>query len=503
MASSRGEGAARDLASLLGLGAAGSLTDGRLVGRFADGIGPGSEQAFAALVDRHGPMVMATCRSVLRDEHDARDACQATFLVLARKARSMRDDGSIGPWLHRVAFRSARASKAMAERRRGHERVAAGRNREKVTPADVLGPVAGVVHEEIGRLPERYRGPIVLCELEGHPLEHAAHSLGCPVGTIKSRLSRGRLILRDRLAGRGLDPSKAVGIAVGLGRVAVPAEMVANLARSAVLVRAGLGLATGLVPAAAIESASLVLGSFSMITIKTILMASVAAALIGVGAAADPQQRGETQPTTTTTQAGGLAPTPNLDAPRPAVKETIPSATSDEVRRIQAVLDQLQARVRQLEARPESTLAPTPIGAPIGKTEARAGTYGFDDKGEFVETTAETPKAAVPNRDNTRRDSILPRPDTAPAPAPPALNGVIVFKGEPVDGGKVIFHLADGEFVGGKIEHGVYKITRVPVGTWRVSIEGKGMPGKYSSEEATPLTVQVNEGKNTFDFELN
>jgi type 1 fimbria pilin len=84
----------------------------------------------------------------------------------------------------------------------------------------------------------------------------------------------------------------------------------------------------------------------------------------------------------------------------------------------------------------------------------------------------------------------------------PAINGTIQFQGKPVDDGKIIFHIADGEFVGAKIKDGAYKLTRVPAGTWRVSIEAKGMPARYSSEEATPLTVQVSAGTNTFDFDL-
>jgi RNA polymerase sigma factor (sigma-70 family) len=348
----RADGTARDMATLFGLGAAGSFSDAQLLEQFAQGVLPGSEQAFAALVERHGRMVLATCRSVLRDEHAALDTCQATFLVLARKARTLRAHGSLGPWLHLVAMRAARSAGSASRRRRFHEAVAAGRNRERADPADALGPDAGAVHEEIGRLPERYRGPIVLCELEGHPLEHAARSLGCPVGTVKSRLSRGRLILRDRLAGRGLDPSRAIGVAVGLGRVAVPADMVAKLARTAELVRAGLGLASGLVPAAAIESASLVLGSFSMITMKTTLMAAVTAAMVTAGAIAGPGQ--EDQPG---------------DGTRPA--------TLSEVHRIESRLDEIAARLRKLEElapakqvvevppqpAPKPAIAPPPVDA--------------------------------------------------------------------------------------------------------------------------------------------
>ncbi|WZO96323.1 sigma-70 family RNA polymerase sigma factor [Isosphaeraceae bacterium EP7] len=207
MATSRADGAARDLASLFGLGASGSLSDGQLLERFVEGENPTAQLAFSALVDRHGALVLGVCRSILRDEHDARDACQATFLVLARKARSLWTLETLGPWLHQVALRAARSSRASTVRRRGHERTAASLNQERVSPGERLGPDACVVHEEIGRLPDRYRIPVVLCDLEGRSYAQAAHSLGCAVGTLKSRLSRGRARLNSRLTRRGLAPA--------------------------------------------------------------------------------------------------------------------------------------------------------------------------------------------------------------------------------------------------------------------------------------------------------
>jgi RNA polymerase sigma factor (sigma-70 family) len=367
---SRADGTTRDLATLFGLGAVGSFSDAQLLEQFAEGIMPGSEQAFAALVERHGRMVLATCRAVLRDEHDAQDSCQATFLVLARKARSLQAHGSLGPWLHLVALRAARTSGSSSRRRRLHEAVAAARNRERVEPADGLGPDAGTVHEEIGRLPERYRGPIVLCELEGHPLEHVARSLGCPVGTVKSRLSRGRLILREKLTGRGLDPSRSIAVAIGLGRLPIPPELIGNLSQSAGLVRAGLGLASGLVPASAFDTASLVLGSFSMITMKTTLMAAVAAAMVSAGAIAGPGQ--EDQPG---------------EGTRPA--------TLSEVHRIESRLDEIGARLRKLEG-----IAPAKQAAEAPQPTTKPGTEA-------------TPAANVAEQEAAKQ----PRPDSVRATA--------------------------------------------------------------------------------------
>ena len=112
------------LRTLFNVGAIGDMTDGQLLERFAAG-GEAAELAFAALVERHGPVVLHTCRSILRDEHEAEDAFQATFLVLVRKAGSLWVRDSLGPWLHQVAYRAARCSRSAAARRAAHERRAA------------------------------------------------------------------------------------------------------------------------------------------------------------------------------------------------------------------------------------------------------------------------------------------------------------------------------------------------------------------------------------------
>ena len=168
--------ALRDVQTLFRAGTAGGLTDGQLLEEFRDRGGEARERAFAALVERHGPAVLRACRSILRDEHAAEDAFQAVFLVLARKAGLLRVRGSLAPWLHEVACRVARCARASAARRSRHERRAA----ELADPttrdpgAVDIGPV---IHEEIERLPDRYRAPVVLCLLEGLTREQAADQL--------------------------------------------------------------------------------------------------------------------------------------------------------------------------------------------------------------------------------------------------------------------------------------------------------------------------------------
>jgi RNA polymerase sigma factor (sigma-70 family) len=199
------------LRTLFHAGSFTGLTDGQLLERFALRDGEAAERAFAALVERHGGIVLSTCRSILRDDHEARDAFQATFLVLVRKAGSLWVRDSLGPWLHRVAYRAASRARRDAERRRRAEREAAGRTANRTVEAGDRD-LATILHEEVDRLPERYRIPVVLCDLEGRTYEETARHLGCPVGTIKSRLARGRECLRGRLIRRGL--SLATGMVV-------------------------------------------------------------------------------------------------------------------------------------------------------------------------------------------------------------------------------------------------------------------------------------------------
>jgi RNA polymerase sigma factor (sigma-70 family) len=182
------------------------LTDAQLLQRHA---AYGDELAFKGLIQRHGPMVLAVCRGILNDSNDADDAFQAVFLLLARKARSIWINDSLGGWLHRVACRIALQVKAESLRRRTQERRAA----EHAAAAKELGTpwddTRAVVHEEIDRLPHRYREPIVLCYLEQMTYEQAARKLSWSEATTQGRLARGRNLLRTRLARRGVTAGTA------------------------------------------------------------------------------------------------------------------------------------------------------------------------------------------------------------------------------------------------------------------------------------------------------
>jgi RNA polymerase sigma factor (sigma-70 family) len=193
------------------------------------------EAAFAVLVRRYGPLVLSVCRRVLHHEQDAEDAFQAVFCVLARKAESITKRAAVGAWLHGVAFRIARKARA-------------GRGRQPVSQSDLPDIPAAesspewawkelrpILDEEVNRLPAKYRQAFILCYLEGRTNEQAAAQLGCPLGTVLSRLARARERLRVRLTRRGVALSAGV-LAAALGQHAAAAGVPAGLADTAVQV---------------------------------------------------------------------------------------------------------------------------------------------------------------------------------------------------------------------------------------------------------------------------
>lgn len=215
----------RQLRTLYNLGTIRDLTDGQLLERFATESHEVAELAFSALVERHEAMVWRVCLAIIRDEHEAEDAFQATFLVLLRKARSLWVRDSLGPWLHQVACRTASCLRTTVIRRRKHERRCAARDAARSvavgTPRDPDRDAA--VHEEVNRLPEKYRAPIVLCDPEGRTHQEAARFLGWPIGTVKSRQSQGRGLIRDRLVRRGWGLAIAGAVVESLRPTAVAA----------------------------------------------------------------------------------------------------------------------------------------------------------------------------------------------------------------------------------------------------------------------------------------
>jgi RNA polymerase sigma factor (sigma-70 family) len=229
----------RYIRTISGAVGAGDLEDAELLSRFAR---HGDEAAFAAVVRRHGPMVLGVCRRVVRDWHTAEDAFQATFLVLARKAGALLRPELLGQWLYGVAYRTAGRARVEAARRRSHESRAA--NIEARPAGDTVDwdDLRPLLDEEVNRLPERYRRPVVLCYLQGQTNAEAATRLGCSRGTVATLLARARARLSRRLRQRGVTLSAAAALAV-LGRQArgggVSAALERGTVKAAVLLAAG------------------------------------------------------------------------------------------------------------------------------------------------------------------------------------------------------------------------------------------------------------------------
>jgi RNA polymerase sigma factor (sigma-70 family) len=223
----------RDLETLFGEGAIGGLSDEQLLGRF---VARRDEAAFEALVLRHGTMVWGVCRRVLRDHHDAEDAFQAAFLVLAHKAASIAHREMLANWLYAVAHQTAMKARSAIFRRRKREHQVPDMPEPEPVQQDPVGDFLQLLDQEISRLPERYRMPIILCDLEGSTHREAAAQLGWPIGTVSGRLSRARALLARRLSRRGLivsGGSLALLISAGAVKAGPPASLVASTVKHA------------------------------------------------------------------------------------------------------------------------------------------------------------------------------------------------------------------------------------------------------------------------------
>jgi RNA polymerase sigma factor (sigma-70 family) len=219
-------------------------TDGELLHRF---VHHQDDDAFEELVRRHGPLVMGVCRRILHHDQDTEDAFQATFLVLARRAGSIRKQQSVASWLYKVAYRIALRARARKQERRAREIHACQQHQvSRRAPVMEWNEWDGWIDEEVQRLPEKYRTPVLMCYVQGQTNEEAARQLRCPTGTVKIRLLRARELLRKRLLRRGIGLSVAVVLA-GLTRSAaatLPAELAATTIQLGSNIAAGQSLAT-------------------------------------------------------------------------------------------------------------------------------------------------------------------------------------------------------------------------------------------------------------------
>jgi RNA polymerase sigma factor (sigma-70 family) len=258
-----------------------TAADATLLEQFA---ARGDGLAFAVLVERHGGMVLGLCRRLLRHEQDAEDAFQATFLVLARKAGSIRKSESIGSWLYGVASRVARRARAAPVH---HDSPEGGlQNLPAPDEREGIGQdIAPLLDEALNELPPAFRGPVVLCYIQGRSTEDAARSLGCPRGTVLSRLARARERLRIRLTRRGVTLT-AAAIATVLARNVAAAEVPLPLAYSTIQAAApsaaGTAAAAGAVSARAVVLAK---GVLKAMWVTKLTQVAAVALVLAVGAA--------------------------------------------------------------------------------------------------------------------------------------------------------------------------------------------------------------------------
>jgi RNA polymerase sigma factor (sigma-70 family) len=272
------------LRRFVGRPSAAEALDEQLLSRF---IATREEAAFEALVLRHGPMVLGVCRRIVLNPADAEDAFQATFLVLARRAGSIRQPERLGNWLYGVANRTARAARNATRLRACREKELAEMPADQPLDEHARQELRWTLDEELVRLPEKYRLPLVMCYLEGRTKEETAKALGWPHGTVSTRLARGRELLRTRLARRNLTVP-AVFLAAFLAQqsvqAAVPAALLTTTVASAILFTTTHVLATSAISAPVASLTTGVLNAMFMTKLKLTALTLLAITLLGTGA---------------------------------------------------------------------------------------------------------------------------------------------------------------------------------------------------------------------------
>jgi RNA polymerase sigma factor (sigma-70 family) len=259
-----------------------NMSDGDLLERFTDAH---DGAAFAVMVRRHGGMVLQVCRSLLSNQADADDAFQATFLVLARRARSIRKNGSLGSWLYGVAYRTALKARAANARRKHHEARAQRTAQSEAVDELTWRESQWILHQELAQLPEKYRAPLVLCYLQGKRQDEAARILGWLHGRLRSMLERARELLRKRLLRRGLGPGAVLLAAAGFAQGVAAAPSSALVARTA---GAADGFTLGQPAAGAVSGhvanvAETVLRTMSTSKLTITFVALLAVVALGIG----------------------------------------------------------------------------------------------------------------------------------------------------------------------------------------------------------------------------
>jgi RNA polymerase sigma factor (sigma-70 family) len=403
--------------------ALGEVSDTQLLERFT---ARREEAAFTALLRRHGPMVLGVSRRILHTVQDAEDVFQATFLLLARKAGSIRKQSSVGCWLHGVAHRLALRAKQQRTCRRVHEKRAADM-RDTATTATNWPDVQAALDRALDALPEKYRGALILCYLEGLTHADAAQRLGCPLATLRSHVARGRKLLRERLIKHGLTLS-STGLVLLLVANTASAVTPPTLAKSTA--KAALAFAAGQQAAAICSTsvAGLVEGGLRAMLLRKIKIAGVLMLA-----------------TTFVAAACGLAPSLRADAKQQAA-DAKPQAAQEAKSRA-AADDTIAFRGRVVD----------PDGKPVAGAKVA---FIADDKGAFVPQLSSDHEGQFTLRIPRPRTVINPRHVLVVAPGfgmdwesehqtdatfhlvpdLPIVGRVVNLEGKPVAGATVAVH---------------------------------------------------------------
>jgi RNA polymerase sigma factor (sigma-70 family) len=259
------------------------LTDGQLLEAF---IARQDDETFDALLHRHGTMVMGVCFRVLCNHHDSEDAFQATFLVLARKASSVRPREQVANWLHGVAYRTALKARSMRAKRQVRERQVAQMPEPESVQKENWSDLQPLLDEELSRLPETYRLSLLLCDLEGKSIKQATQQLGWPQGTLAGRLARARKMLAKRLAQRGVVLSGgalAVVLAENAASASVALALAVSTTKAAVAIAAGQAAAPSLVSSKVVALMEGVMKGMMLTKLKTMAVALVMLGVVAFG----------------------------------------------------------------------------------------------------------------------------------------------------------------------------------------------------------------------------
>jgi RNA polymerase sigma factor (sigma-70 family) len=393
----------RELGRLFGEGTL-SLSGGQLLERY---LSQRDEASFEALVLQHGPMVLSLCRRYLRDPNDVADAFQATFLVLVRKGPSIRQRHLLSSWLFGVAYKVSLRARSQRQKRRGHQIDELDTLESPASLAPLESEEVGqILDQELSRLPEKYRVPLVLCYLNERTHEQAAAELQWPVGTVRSRLARGRELLRDRLTRRGYAPSAAIlGLRPDLSPHPFTSQVPPALVRATVAAAerflpaasAGAGIAarsTVLFPSLSGSATTLaqgVLSTMALTQMKVIGAGLVAAGMLAGGVGVGALALGSSGPGTQADKVGAVAA---RSADRPAVKPS--------------------------ENPPVPTMIPPPAGVPRDATP-NPGTASVSDLEARLANLEKKLDRLLELRDPpTHPEPLPPRADVGPdAPSDP------------------------------------------------------------------------------------